>query len=592
MTELLLILVVVGAVYFTRRLQALERRVGTLERGHAPGPSPDRAAEAPSAPAPSAPTPEPPPRPRPAAPTPPPRRTPAPAPVAASPSFDWGRTVSAADLMGAKALAFAGGVVTLLGVVFFFVLAVNRGWIGPELRVACGGLASALVFAGGMWLHRRYGRTYSALAAVGAGIAGAYTTLLAAVSLYDLISEPVALAAAGAIAAVGVAVSLTWSEEIVAGLGLIGAMVVPATLVFQGGLQQIGTAFVAIVFAGAAVVAVRERWWKLLQAAALVSVPQALAQVAQASSPHTGIVVLAAAIWLLYLAAGLAFQLRLGPALAGAPASFLIGGAVFGTVSAGLLYDGTREGVALLVVAAAYLALTSALFLRVRELALLLGALGLAATAVGVAQLLSGSSVTYAWAAEAAMLAWLTSRVRDSRFQLPALAYLALALAHALVFEANPVNFFTDVRHPAKGAPALAAIAVAALVFALVKRSWERVAPSGIVRELGPVLGWLERQRRWVDAVAYATAPAAAAVYAASLCLPELFGFQNGHLVVTCVWAAAGLAAVTRWRIAFAWLAVVVAKTGFDVFALTHTRYGISLAVVGGTLLAAGLLTE
>src|SRR5262245_37611964 len=124
MTVLLLILLVVGAVYFTRRVQALERRVGTLERGHAPGQSRDRAAEAPPAPAPSAPTPtpEPPPRPRPAAPTPPPRRTPAPAPVAASPSFDWGRTVSAADLMGAKALAFAGGVVTLLGVVFFFVL--------------------------------------------------------------------------------------------------------------------------------------------------------------------------------------------------------------------------------------------------------------------------------------------------------------------------------------------------------------------------------------------------------------------------------------------------------------------------------------
>src|SRR5881275_2259562 len=69
-------------------------------------------------------------------------------------------------------------------------------------------------------------------------------------------------------------------------------------------------------------------------------------------------------------------------------------------------------------------------------------------TAVGIAQLLSGSSVTYAWAAEAAVLAWLTSRVRDSRFQLPAIAYLVLALGHALAFEASPVNFFTDVRHP------------------------------------------------------------------------------------------------------------------------------------------------
>src|SRR5438105_11631616 len=202
---------------------------------------------------------------RPEPPKPKPEPTPAPAIVLPRPeppllprpvpsrvrSFDWGRTVSAADLMGAKALALAGGVVTLLGVVFFFVLAVNRGWIGPELRVACGGVASAIVFGAGLWLEGRYERTYSALAAVGVGIAGAYATLLAAVSLYDLVSKPVALLAAALIASTGLTVSLVWSEEIVAGFGLIGAMLVPATLVFQGGLQEIGTAFVAIVFAAA-----------------------------------------------------------------------------------------------------------------------------------------------------------------------------------------------------------------------------------------------------------------------------------------------------------------------------------------------------
>jgi uncharacterized membrane protein len=305
MNEFLLILLVIGAVYFTRRIQALERRVRKLEPVPTPAPAPQPKPEAAPAPRPA----------RAPAPTPAPRRVAPPR----TPSFDWGRTLSAADLLGAKALAFAGGVVTLLGVVFFFVLAVNRGWVGPELRVGCGGIASALAFAGGMWLHRRYGRTYSALAAVGVGIAGGYATLLAAVSLYELISKPAALVAAGAIASIGVGVSLAWSEEIVAGFGLIGAMVVPATLVFQGGLQQIGTAFVAIVFAGAAVVAVRKRWWRLLQAAALVSVPQAVAQIAQASAPHAAIVVLALAFWLLYLAAGLAFQLRLGTALAPHP---------------------------------------------------------------------------------------------------------------------------------------------------------------------------------------------------------------------------------------------------------------------------------
>src|SRR5438067_3462127 len=266
--------------FLERRVDELTLVLDTLRTGARPV----------AKPAPPEPEPEPvvvPPRPEPARPMAPPRPAPAPSRVR---SFDWGRTVSGADLMGAKALALTGGVVTLLGVVFFFVLAVNRGWIGPELRVACGGLVSTIVFAAGLWLERRYERTYSALAAVGVGIAGAYATLLAAVSLYDLVSKPVALVAAAVIAATGLTVSLVWSEEIVAGFGLIGAMLVPATLVFQGGLQEIGTAFVAVVFAGAAVVAVRERWWKMLQFAALVSVPQALAQVAQAGAPHAGIV--------------------------------------------------------------------------------------------------------------------------------------------------------------------------------------------------------------------------------------------------------------------------------------------------------------
>jgi uncharacterized membrane protein len=583
--------------FLERRVAELQEAVDRLRRGAPePTPEPEAAPEPPPAPEP-APAPEP--TPAPAAP-PPMEWQPSPRPVRA-PSFDWRGTVSAADLMGAKALAIAGGVVTLLGVVFFFVLAVNRGWIGPELRVACGGIASAIVFGAGLWLERRYERTYSALAAVGAGIAGAYATLLAAVSLYDLISKPVALVAAGAIASVGLAVSLAWSEEIVAGFGLIGAMLVPATLVFQGGLQEIGTAFVAIVFAAAAVVAVRERWWTMLQVAALVSVPQALAQVAQASTPHVGIVALAAVFWLLYLAAGLAFQLRVGPALASAPASFLTGGALFAGVSAALLYDGTHQGIALLVVASVYVALAAALFRRVREAALLVGLLGLAAVAVGVAQVLSGSSVTYAWAAEAALLAWLTSRTRDSRFQLPALAYLALAVGHAVIFEASPNHFFRHLHHPASGAPALLAVAAAAVAFGLVRRSWPREPLKGILRVLDPVLGRLERHERAVDAAVFSLA-AVLTAYAASLAILALVGFQSGHVVVTGVWSLAGILAVAAGLqrrapivvgVAFAWLAVTVAKVvAFDALTLTHTRYGLSFALVGAAVLLAGLARE
>ena len=48
------------------------------------------------------------------------------------------REIDWSVFFGAKALAWAGGAVMLLGIVFFFVLAVNRGWIGPVARVTLG----------------------------------------------------------------------------------------------------------------------------------------------------------------------------------------------------------------------------------------------------------------------------------------------------------------------------------------------------------------------------------------------------------------------------------------------------------------------
>ncbi len=74
----------------------------------------------------------------------------------------------------------AGGAVTALGITLLFVLAAERGWIGPQERVAAGALLSTLVFAAGVLLHRRYGQVAAGLAAVGAGIAGGYADVAGA----------------------------------------------------------------------------------------------------------------------------------------------------------------------------------------------------------------------------------------------------------------------------------------------------------------------------------------------------------------------------------------------------------------------------
>ena len=275
-------------------------------------------------------------RPEPVATTPSPPRAPAPAAAPRRPrrEVDWN------VVFGAKGLAVAGGVVTVLGIVFFFALAVNRGWIGPGARVAFGAVASTVVFVAGLELRRRYGRLHAPLAAVAAGIAGGYATLLAATAIYELIPSSAALVLAAGIAGLGLGVSLAWREQIVAAIGLVGAIVVPALLIFDTGLTAVGTAFVAFMFGAAASVAVAYRWRGLLIAAAVTAAPQAMILFVDRARPDAGLLVLAAVFSGLYLAAGMGRQLR-GAAntLDSTASSLILGSAALALYSALILFS-------------------------------------------------------------------------------------------------------------------------------------------------------------------------------------------------------------------------------------------------------------
>ena len=549
----------------------------------------------------------------------------APAPTAEAEPSVWDREVrfpdlSLEDLFGAKALAWAGGVVTLLGVVFFFVLAVNRGWIGPGMRIGFGAGASLLVFAAGLWLERRYGSLYSALAAVGAGIAGGYATLLAATALYDMLPTWGALVAAAAIAGLGLAVSLAWTSEIVAGLGLVGAMAVPAFLVLQGGLTTTGTAFVALVFAAAAVTAAREQWPTLLVVSVAVSLAQVGALVLDTDGLQWSRFAVAAVFWALYVGAGLGWQLQVaGERLARLTASLVLLSAGFAVLSAAWLLDGSwgrldREGVVLGISALAYGALSAAFFVRpgARRLSVLLGATGLAVGAIALADLLSGASLTYAWAVEGALLAWLAWRTGELRFQLGSFAYLVLALGHALAFEARLDRLFDPNPHPGHGAPTITVLGAAALVAAWFAREPE-IEPEPEEGALSFLAQPLQELRRAQPIVRRALVSAATllGVYALSLVVLELFElgagdvqtwFDRGHVVVSATWGLVGLAAVVvglrrpSRAITFAglgWLAFTLGKLGlYDARELDATLRSYSFLAVGACLLLAGYLFQ
>jgi uncharacterized membrane protein len=580
---------------FGRRLAVLEQELVELRRLARPEPEP---APAPVRWEPVAPPP-----------APPPAARPAPKPERARREIDW------AALFGAKALAWAGGAVTLLGIVFFFVLAVNRGWIGPSARVLLGGLASTVLFSAGLYVKRRSEELYhSALAAVGAGIAGGYMTLLAAKLLYDLVPDGAALLVAAAIAAIGVATALAWGSELIAGLGLVGAMLAPVAVGLEAGeLSAAGTGFAALVFAGTAIVAVRQRWSKLLVVGVAATLPQVAVLLAQAEPTEWHVVAAAAFSWLLYVAAATAWQERLQtPALSSLTASLLILSGVLAGAVALAQFEGRAEGWTMLAAAGVYGSLAAFLFptRRHRDLSALTGAVALALVAVALADLLSGPTLAIAWAAEAAVLAWLARAVGDTRYQLASLAYLTGALVHALFLDAPLTQLYEADAQPAEGAVAFVGTAVAAAIVAWYCRPWPDVAPAkGAFAPLEPMFAAFRRgQARW--RVAVGSAGSLSALYAASLGVlalaqwtssgPVTTAFQWGHVGVTGLWGIAALGVLAAGHRlgrselrtgGLVWLAAVLVETFyFATNELDGNPRGYAYLVCAAALLVGALL--
>jgi uncharacterized membrane protein len=537
----------------------------------------------------------------------------APAPRAPKPR----RELDLADLLGAKALAWAGGVVTLLGVLFFFVLAVNNGWIGAVARVALGGGASLVVGLAALWLRRRFGDTHASLAAVGVAIAGGYATLAAATVLYDLVSDPVALVAGAAIAAAAVAVAVAWRSELVAALGLVGAISAPALLALEGGLTASGAGFAAVMSFAAFVVGVRMRWMWLLLAAAVAGAPQIAALVLDAHRSDTAAIAVAFVFALMYLATGIAVQFaQKDDVLEPLPVAFVLGSIFVCWLTADQLFapaSDLQAGIALLAVAAAFSAATVAVWTRgQRELGTLLGTIALAAAAVGVADALTGETLAYTFAAEAVVLGVAGRRLKEPRMLLGAIGYLVLAGTHALMFDAPPRVLFEAALHPASGAGALASAAVAAFSVAYFSRTpWRVSGEQGVLRFVAPIVAALRSHAGVLRVVAVAVG-CLFTVNALSLLVLDgcqrawpgdvVAAFHRGHVILTALWSLAGLVAVVvaarrgapvARLLAFGWLSVTAAKVAvFDASHLYGAGFTLALLAFASALLLAAFFDE
>jgi len=465
------------------------------------------------------------------APPPAPVKEPPPQRASALPRFAPNQTVSLEDLLGGRVLAWVGGVAVVLGVVFFLVMAASRGWIDETTRVLLALGGSTGLLAAALYLHERQGRTQAALAAAATAIAALYVTLTAATQLYELVDPAVGLLFGGLVGATATAIAVRWGEPVVAGIGIVGALLAPVLV--EADTDGVALAFMALALLAAVGVLLWQRWSWLAAVAFAVSVPQLLIWLDDGYRDRLGIsLAVLALFWVVYVVAAIGYELRVPVAqLRLSSASLLLANAALLAGSGWLMLDETDHGAA----ATAWVVGAAAVHVgggvpayrgrMSREIAALLVAVGTALAAIGLALALDGPALVAGWAAEAIILAWAARRIDDPRGYVGSAVFLALAAWHVLAFEAPPEALRTAVDDFPTAAVAVAIVGLAAAA----------------LRRLAPDLPWkLDR--------AYLATAGLAAIYLPSIAIVAAFGRdqlepgQTPQVLLSGFWAVAGLA--------------------------------------------------
>jgi uncharacterized membrane protein len=447
-----------------RRVERLEQRAWfPAEPAPAPTPpAPERAAPAPVS--------------RPAAPPPPP---PPAQPAPARPGvLDRPLEFDLEELLGGRLLAWLGAVAIVLGIGFFFAMAVSRGWIDEPTRVTLAYVGSTLLLGAGLYLYERQGRTQAAIAAVAAAIAALYASTTAATQLYDLVDPVVGLAIAGLIGAVATAIAVRWNEILIGGIGILGALLAPVLV--DAGTSGGALAFMGIALVSAAGVLIWQRWDWLAALAFIVSAPQLFAWALDARDDNlTTVLVVLPLFWALYVVAAIGYEVRARTeVLRPSSASLLLANAVLVSGVGWFVLDDAGHGIASTVwvigSALAHFVLGS-LTLRgriSREIALLVLAIAIGLSAIALALALNGPALVAAWSVEAVLLFWLARRTGLRRGYLAGGAFLALASVHMLAIDAQPDRLIEGFDATATVAVALVA-AAAILAFRFYADPWE-----------------------------------------------------------------------------------------------------------------------
>jgi uncharacterized membrane protein len=433
------------------------------------------------------------------------------------------------DLLGGRILAWLGGLAIVVGVVLFLVIAVDRGWIGVEARIALAFAGSTVLLAVGLFLYERRGQTEAAVAAVASALAALYASLTYATAVKGVVGEEAGLLVAALVGAVGATIAVRWRSQFVAALALLGALASPVLV--GGETSGLALAFMVVALVATVAVLVWQRWGWLALGAFLISAPQLAFWAWDRDDLVVPLAVLAL-YWCLFVVAAIGYELRVPTSvLRVSSASVLLLNA--GLVSAlgwGLIDDrGSSEGATLWVlgVTVAYVTLGGFGF-RQRmsaEIAGLLVAVGVGLSGVTLALAVDGPALVAGWSAEAAILAWVAARTGERRALAFSFAFLGLAALHTLVDEAPPDALVDGVDDLPRALAAVLCVGISAFV---VRHFVERVDLQLVLLGVGSV----------------------ALLYAASLTIVDVLQgdasepSQTAQVALSTFWGVVGLVAI------------------------------------------------
>ncbi len=167
------------------------------------------------------------------------------------------------QFIGGKLLAWVGGLVLFLGVIFFVKLSIERGWLPPGLRVLIGFVTGLGLLAGGWWSQRwpRYQVLTSTLCAT--GIVVLYGVSFAAHSLYRIPPFDHALVTFAVMSMVTVTafwLAVQQDARVIAVLGMLGGFLTPV-LCSTGYDNPFGLfSYIALLDLGVLAVSEKKKW--------------------------------------------------------------------------------------------------------------------------------------------------------------------------------------------------------------------------------------------------------------------------------------------------------------------------------------------